>query len=77
MAILRWAYKMARERCRRLSIYRGEHIPGHPVFPEGSAATCSDQVSGPVDVSAPDIVYTAEDDQAIDEYIKEHGMDLV
>lgn len=52
--------------------YRGEVAAGHPCFPEGSAATCG-EASGPVEVDAPDIVYTAEDDEAIDEFHRDHS----
>lgn len=56
-----------REICRRMPSYRGEIPAGHPHFPEGSAAACGETV-GPVDLNAPDIAYTAEDDEAIDKF---------
>jgi len=52
--------------------YRGEASAHHPRFPEGSAAACG-EASGPVDLNAPDIVYSAEDDEAIEKYHIEHG----
>ncbi|ESK91954.1 alcohol oxidase-like protein [Moniliophthora roreri MCA 2997] len=67
VAVLRWGYKRSREFARRVKSYRGEHAPEHPKFPEGSAAAAS-VASGPVDINAPDIVYTAEDDKAVDDY---------
>jgi alcohol oxidase len=55
-----------------MKFYRGEVLSNHPVFPKGSAAET--RSSGmPVDVTAPDIVYTTEDDEAIDKYNRENG----
>ncbi|KAF8150064.1 GMC oxidoreductase-domain-containing protein [Crassisporium funariophilum] len=67
VVILRWAYKKAREFARRMNQYRGEVIVGHPNFAEGSRAA-SQLASKPVDISTSDIVYSEEDDAAIDEY---------
>ncbi|KAG1841100.1 hypothetical protein DFJ58DRAFT_718215 [Suillus subalutaceus] len=53
--------------------YRGEVPAGHPCFPEGSAAVCR-ETTGPVDLNAPDLIYTAEDDEAIDRYNRDCGM---
>ncbi|KAG2055151.1 alcohol oxidase-like protein [Suillus hirtellus] len=64
---LTFAYKKTRELFRRMASYRGEFAAGHPDFPEGSAAACR-EASGPVDLNAPDIVYTTEDDEAIDRF---------
>ncbi|KAF8150062.1 GMC oxidoreductase-domain-containing protein [Crassisporium funariophilum] len=67
VAILRWAYKRAREVARRMKHYRGELEPGHPKFPQGSKAAVG-PAKGPVAIDAPKIVYTEEDNQAIDDY---------
>ncbi|KAG1846419.1 GMC oxidoreductase-domain-containing protein [Suillus subalutaceus] len=64
---LDFGYKKTREIFRRMASYRGEVTAGHPNFPEGSAAACR-EASGPVDLNAPDIVYTAEDDEAINHF---------
>ncbi|KAG2055148.1 alcohol oxidase [Suillus hirtellus] len=64
---LNFGYKKTRELLRRMPSYRGEVAAGHPDFPEGSAAVCR-ETSGPVDLNAPDIVYTTEDDDAIDRF---------
>ncbi|KAG2153653.1 GMC oxidoreductase-domain-containing protein [Suillus bovinus] len=64
---INFAYKKTREIFRRMASYRGEVAAGHPDFPEGSAAACKEAL-GPVDLNAPDIVYTAEDDEAIDRF---------
>ncbi|KAG1829999.1 GMC oxidoreductase-domain-containing protein [Suillus variegatus] len=64
---LDFGYKKTREIFRRMASYRGEIAAGHPNFPEGSAAACR-EASGPVDINAPDIVYTTEDDEAISQF---------
>ena len=69
---MRYAYKRLREHGRRMAAYRGEFPPNNPVFPAGSAAAipASSQDVHPVAIDAPDIVYTAEDDAAIDKFLK-------
>ncbi|PCH43098.1 GMC oxidoreductase [Wolfiporia cocos MD-104 SS10] len=69
LALMRWGYKRGREIARRMHLYRGEFLPSHPTFPEGSKAKCHDNVR-PVPVSAPEIEYTAEDNEAIDNYTR-------
>ncbi|KAG2090360.1 GMC oxidoreductase-domain-containing protein [Suillus discolor] len=64
---LDFGYKKTREIFRRMASYRGEVAADHPDFPEGSAAACK-EAFGPVDINAPDIVYTAEDDEAISQF---------
>ena len=70
--LLTFVYKKSREILRRMPSYR-EVSAGRPRFPDGSAAVCG-EASGPVDSNAPDIVYTPEDDQAIDEFHRNNGM---
>ncbi|KIJ67561.1 GMC oxidoreductase [Hydnomerulius pinastri MD-312] len=60
-------YKKGRELMRRMPCYRGEVAPGHPQFAADSPALCK-EADGPVPISAPDIVYSAEDDEAIDDF---------
>ena len=50
-----------------MKLYRGEYSPSHPKFPEGSVAECK-SAERPVNIDAPDIAYSKEDDEAIDEY---------
>jgi len=69
MAQLKWGYKHSRELARRMSCYRGEHVAGHPLFSPGSEATCQAR-ERPAEISAPDIIYTREDDEAIDTYLR-------
>jgi alcohol oxidase len=62
-----WAYKMSREIARRLPYYRGELELGHPKFAPGSKAALS---SGEPTGEIKDIEYSAEDDAAIEEWIR-------
>ncbi|KAF9267964.1 alcohol oxidase [Marasmius fiardii PR-910] len=69
LPVLRWSYKHGREIARRMKCYRGAIATHHPVFPEGSAAAADiAKRDGPVDVSAPPLEYTEEDNKAIDEF---------
>jgi hypothetical protein len=54
-----------------MASYRGEFEFAHPRFPEGSQAAYSS--TGPVDISSPDIIYSTEDNEAIDTYIRKNG----
>ncbi|KAJ7067085.1 GMC oxidoreductase-domain-containing protein [Mycena amicta] len=67
VAVLRWSYKWSREAARRMESYRGEFAPDHPQFPESSQAACG-LTEGPFPISAPDLIYTSEDDGAIDRF---------
>lgn len=49
--------------------YRGEYVPRHPVFPKGSQAACNEDAK-PVPMDAPDLVYTDEDNKALDEHLR-------
>lgn len=62
-----WAYKMQREIARRLPYYQGELELGHPKFAAGSAAALTDGNPGKVEA---DIAYSAEDDAAIEDWIR-------
>jgi len=67
LVILRWAYKHAREIGRRMEFYRGDLQLGHPTFAEGSQAV-TQLANAPAEISASKIVYSKEDDHAIDEF---------
>ncbi|KAK2015052.1 GMC oxidoreductase [Colletotrichum eremochloae] len=64
-----WGYKTQRSIARRMSIFRGELASGHPRFFNTSRAAVIGVADGPV-VDA--IEYSAEDDAAIVQYIREN-----
>ncbi|KAJ7714137.1 GMC oxidoreductase-domain-containing protein [Mycena metata] len=72
LLVLRWSYKWSRELARRMDSFRGECAAGHPKFAEDSQAKCG-EANGPVEFSAPEIQYSAADDEAIDEFHRATG----
>ena len=72
VSTLRWGYQKSREIARRMGIYRGEFTPGHPIFPVGSDALCREH-SGHIDIAAPDITYSAEDEKALETFCRNYG----
>ncbi|KAK5113661.1 hypothetical protein LTR62_003288 [Meristemomyces frigidus] len=68
-----WAYKLQREIWRRMPIFRGELASSHPCFPEGSKAAVIEKCDGPVPNQGKEdkIEYSAEDDKAIEQKIRE------
>ncbi|OBZ66993.1 Alcohol oxidase [Grifola frondosa] len=69
VAVMKYLYKRCRELGRRMACYRGDYAAGHPAFPEGSAAAPQKR-DRPFDIDEPDIAYSPEDEQAIEEYLK-------
>ena len=67
LVILRWAYKHVREIARRMEFYRGGCQAKHPTFAPGSQAAIQ-QTGTPTEISASKIIYSKEDDDAIDEF---------
>ncbi|CAE7174359.1 hypothetical protein PTNB73_02651 [Pyrenophora teres f. teres] len=67
-----WAYKKQREILRRTNYFRGELAAGHPKFAKSSPAAVQEEVSGPVPKDAKNIVYSEEDDRAIEQWIREN-----
>ena len=53
-----------------MKMYRGEYNLEQPKFPKGSLAECK-PADGPVDINEPDIAYSKEDDEAIDQFHRE------
>ncbi|KDQ20453.1 hypothetical protein BOTBODRAFT_169207 [Botryobasidium botryosum FD-172 SS1] len=69
LALLKWGYKRTREIARRMSCYRGEYPSSHPAFSKGSAASVSEEAH-PVDMAAPDIQYSDDDEKALEAHIR-------
>ena len=67
LVILRWGYKKTRELARRMKYYAGDVVIGHPNFKPGSKAATS-QSDSPTALTTSEIVYSKEDDDAIDEF---------
>ncbi|KAI4865970.1 GMC oxidoreductase-domain-containing protein [Hypoxylon rubiginosum] len=65
-----WMYKKQREIIRRMDVFRGEVASWHPRFPAGSKAACIETDTALGDV--PEIEYSAEDDAAILQWLREH-----
>ena len=55
-----------------MKFYRGEVQVEHPTFPEGSQAA-THATGKPVEISAPKIDYSKEDDNAIDDFHRRTG----
>ncbi len=55
-----------------MACFRGLYAPNHPQFAENSLAARKDEVL-PAAIDAPDIVYSEEDDKAIETYIRKVG----
>ena len=55
-----------------MKFYRGELQAGHPTFAEGSQAA-TQSAGTPAEISASKIVYSREDDDAIDEFHRRTG----
>jgi alcohol oxidase len=72
----RWAYKRGREIQRRMPAYRGEWAPSHPVFPEGSKAAVTSYNPHHNPAQLRDYEYSAEDDAAIDEWIRRETVSM-
>lgn len=76
-----WGYKKHREVARRTNAYIGELAQGHPKFPAGSAAGVvdvdphvargGDFKSAEERKAVENIVYTKEDDAAIEDWVRE------
>ena len=73
VTLLVWAYKHTREIARRLPLFRGEPPSLHPQFPEGSKAAAVPEADGPFPMDAERIVYTNEDNNAIEQFIRATG----
>ncbi|KAH8988749.1 alcohol oxidase-like protein [Lactarius hatsudake] len=67
---LTWGYKFAREIARRMPHFRGEPPVLHPAFaPSGPAAVVA-HAEGPVSFDAPRIVYSEEDERALEAFVR-------
>ena len=73
MKPLMWGYKFSREIARRMPHFRGEHAPLHPLFEPGGPASVIAQAEGPVALDTPRIIYSEEDERALEAYVRKRG----
>jgi alcohol oxidase len=67
---LTWGYKFLREIARRMPHFRGEPPVVHPEFAPGGPASVVAHAEGPVPLDAPRIVYSEEDERALEEFAR-------
>ncbi|KAF8262161.1 alcohol oxidase-like protein [Lactarius quietus] len=70
MQPLIWGYKFSREIARRMPHFRGEPPSVHPAFAPGGSASIIAHAEGPIAFDAPRIVYSAEDERALEEFTR-------
>jgi alcohol oxidase len=68
-----WGYKFTREIAHRMSHFRGEPAAAHPAFAPGGTASIVAHAEGPVALDAPRIVYSDEDERALEAYVRAKG----
>lgn len=68
-----WAYKFSREIARRMPHFRGEPTVLHPAFAPGGPASVVAHAEGPIEFETPQIVYSEEDERALDAYVRNRG----
>ncbi|KAH9046726.1 alcohol oxidase-like protein [Lactarius hengduanensis] len=67
---LTWVYKFMREIARRMPHFRGEPPMLHPKFAPSGPASVIAHAEGPVPFDAPRIVYSEEDERALEEFAR-------
>ncbi|KAH9033868.1 alcohol oxidase-like protein [Lactarius pseudohatsudake] len=67
---LTWGYKFMREIARRMPHFRGEPPVLHPNFALGGPAAVVAHAEGPVSFDAPRIVYSEEDERALEAFVR-------
>jgi hypothetical protein len=68
-----WGYKFMREIARRMPHFRGEPPTLHPAFSPGGPASVVAQAKGPVAFDTTRIVYSEEDERALEAFIRANG----
>jgi alcohol oxidase len=74
MQPLMWGYKFAREIARRMPHFRGEPPVRHPAFSSGRPASVLSHAEGPVPFDALRIVYSEDDERALEEFARAQGV---
>lgn len=73
MQPLIWGYKFMREIARRMPHYRGELPMLQPTFAPGGPASLIEDTEGPVPFDAPRIIYSEEDERALEAFVRANG----
>jgi alcohol oxidase len=68
-----WGYKFSREIARRMPHFRGEPAVLHPAFAPGCPASVVEDAEGPIELDAPRIVYSDEDERALEAHVRANG----
>ena len=76
LTTLTWGYKKTREVARRMKTYDGAFAPSHPVFSKDSDANLDTddaliRSQGADKSNLTDIVYSEEDDKAIEDFVRQ------
>jgi hypothetical protein len=73
MQLLIWGYKFLREIARRMPHFSGEPPGLHPAFSPGGPASIVAHAEGPVAFDTPRIVYSEDDERALEEFARAKG----
>ena len=73
MQPLIWGYKFTREIARRMPHFRGEPPTLHPAFVPGGPASVVPHAEGPIAFDTPRIVYSEEDERALEAFVRADG----
>ena len=73
MQPLIWGYKFVREVARRMPHFRGEPAALHPAFAPGGPASIVENAEGPVAFDAPRVVYSEDDELALEAFARANG----
>ena len=73
MQPLIWGYKFTREIARRMPHFRGEPPALHPAFMPGGPASVVAHAKGPIVFDTPRIVYSEEDERALEAFVRANG----
>ena len=73
MQPLIWGYKFTREIARRMPHFRGEPPALHPAFMPGGPASVVAHAEGPIAFDTPRIVYSEEDERALEAFVRANG----
>ena len=74
MQPLVWGFRFTREIAHRMPHFRGEPPVFHPAFAPGGPASVLAQANEPVPFDVPRIVYSEEDERALEDFVRAQGV---